>query len=497
MDELSRWMVWLALGFSVLVPVLGVLIAHQPVKTMLLTGLSLAFATIPEELPIIITMVLALGANRLTRQNAIVKRLKAVETLGAVTVIATDKTGTLTENRMQVQTLYPDQNRQEILTIGVLCNDATLDGRDHGGDPLEVALLQESHCYGLDVSSLQAECPLRNEYTFDNRRKRMSVVRQRDGLEWVAIKGAPESVLEISSRHWTLDGDMPLSSQDREEILEETAAQMAARGLRVIAFAEKNISTNPATMAEIESDLAFVGLAGLADPLRPEAETAVAECRQAGIRTVMITGDHPRTAVAIGQQLELDGEGQVITGVELDALDDAALDQALDRVSIFARTTPEHKLRIVNALKRRGERVAVTGDGTNDAPALVAADIGVAMGISGTDVAREAGDMVLADDNFATIVAAVREGRALFENLKKGVRYYLACKVALISITLLPVLLQLPVPFAPIQIILMELFMDLAAAAAFVAEPARAISCTVHRAILKLLLWTRPWSEVS
>jgi Ca2+-transporting ATPase len=471
MGELSRWMVWLALGFSVLVPVLGVLIARQPLETMLLTGLSLAFATIPEEMPIIITMVLALGAYRLSKQHAIVKRLKAVETLGAVTVIATDKTGTLTENRMEVQALYPDPNRQEALTIGVLCNDAALDGGDFAGDPLETALLREGQRCGLDVTALRAAYPLCDELTFDNSRKRMSAVRQRDGARWIAVKGAPESILEVSSRRWTPDGDVPLSPEDREAIL-ETVAQMAARGLRVIAFAERVASTDRLPQAEIESDLAFVGLAGLADPPRLEVKAAIAECQRAGIRTVMITGDHPQTASAIGRQAGLNGDGRVMTGLELDALDEAALRDMVEHVSIYARTTPEHKLRIVTALKQRGERVAVTGDGTNDAPALVAADIGVAMGASGSDVAREAGDMVLADDNFTTITNAVREGRALFENLKKGVRYYLACKVALVSITLLPVLLQVPVPFAPIQIILMELFMDLAAAATFVAEPA-------------------------
>jgi Ca2+-transporting ATPase len=213
MSELSRWMVWLALGFSVLVPVLGVLIARQPLETMLLTGLSLAFATIPEEMPIIITMVLALGAYRLSKQRAIVKRLKAVETLGAVTVIATDKTGTLTENRMEVQALYPNQSRQEALTIGVLCNDANLDGGDFAGDPLETALLREGQRSGLDVAALRAAHPLCDEFTFDNNRKRMSVVRRRDGASWIAVKGAPESVLEVSSRRWTPDGDVQLSPE--------------------------------------------------------------------------------------------------------------------------------------------------------------------------------------------------------------------------------------------------------------------------------------------
>ena len=249
---------------------------------------------------------------------------------------------------------------------------------------------------------------------------------------------------------------------------------MAAGGLRVIACAEKTIAEGRLAQEEAESGLTFIGLIGFADPPRPEVREAIAACRTAGIRPLMVTGDHPLTARAVAEQVGLDGNGRLLSGPELDALSDEELRQVVGQVSLYARTTPEHKLRIVRALHARGERVAVTGDGVNDAPALAAADIGVAMGETGTDVARQAGDVVLADDNFATIVRAIHEGRVLFDNLKKGVRYYLACKVALVLATLLPTLLGVPVPFAPIQIILMELFMDLAAAATFVAEPAEA-----------------------
>ncbi len=470
MRELTGWMVWLALGFSVMVPILGVLLAGQSLQQMILTGLSLAFATIPEEGPIIITMVLALGGYRLSKQQAIVRKLKAVETLGAVTVIATDKTGTLTENRMEVNRAYPELLQAKLLELGVLCNDAAESDSELKGDPMEVALLRAARQAGLDVEKARCDYSLTEEFTFDNARKRMSVVRERDSRAWAIVKGAPESVLPLSNRQWIDSVMHPLTQPDRQAML-ATAAQMAEKGLRVIALAEKEAALGSLTQERAESDLTFVGLVGLADPPRPEVRQAIADCRTAGIRTIMVTGDHPLTARAVAGQVDLNGNGRVLTGPELDQLSAEELREAVGQVSVFGRTTPEHKLRIVHALHERRERVAVTGDGTNDAPALVAADIGIAMGETGSDVARDAGDLVLADDNFATIVRAVSEGRLLYANLKKALRYYLSCKVALVSATLLPVLLRVPVPFAPVQIILMELFMDLAASATFVVEP--------------------------
>lgn len=469
MRELTHWMVWVALGFSILVPLAGWLVAGQPLRQMVLTGLSLAFATIPEELPIIITAVLALGSYRLSRRRAIVKRLRAAETLGAVTSIATDKTGTLTQNRMEVSRLVPEELGRELLEVGVVCNDATGSDEGFAGDPLETALLRAAQAAGLSVTELRSARPLRDEFTFDNDRKRMSVVADREGQSWVAVKGAPEAVLSQCNRQRTTEGARPLSPSDREAVL-ATAARLAAEGLRVIAFAERTVPARRLSQDEVESDLTFVGLAGLADPPRPEVKDAIAACRSAGIRLLMVTGDHPATAAAIAGQVGLDGAEAPLTGQAIDALSAEELREVVARHTVYARTTPEHKLRIVRALQERGERVAVTGDGVNDAPALAAADIGVAMGETGSDVARAAAGIVLADDNFATIEHAVEEGRLLFANLQKAVRYYLACKVALISATLLPVLLGVPVPFAPIQIILMELLMDLAAAAAFVAE---------------------------
>ena len=474
MAELSRWMVWLALGTSALVPALGVLVARQPLKDMVLTGLSLAFATIPEELPIIITMVLGLGAYRLSRQRAIVRRLKAVEALGAVTVIATDKTGTLTENRMAVDSFFPADGRARLLELGVLCLPSASDSAGPLTDPLDAALLLEAGKNGVDVAGLQAAHTLVREHSFDDERKLMSLIRKQGDAVLVAVKGAPESVLQRSSRRVVEEGEVPLSAQDRSSLLEEVG-RMGSRGLRVVALAGKKLASQElfASSAQdrAESDLAFVGLLGFADPPRPEVRSAIQECRDAGIRTVMITGDHPSTARAVALQVGLGGDGGMAAGSELDRMSEGELAGLSAQISIFARATPEHKLRIVRALRSKGERVALTGDGFNDAPALAAADVGVAMGETGSDVAREAADIVLADDNFATITRAISEGRKLYENLSKAVRYYLACKAALVSTTLVPVLFELPVPFAPIQIILMELFMDLAASGTFVAEP--------------------------
>jgi len=466
--ELTLWLAWVAIAFSVLVPVLGWLRGGQPLRQMILTGLALAFSVIPEELPIIVTMVLALGGYRLTKRHAIVKHLKAVETLGAVTVIATDKTGTLTENRMQVQRVVPDRMRHKILEIGAICNDAVDMGH---GDPLETALLRAAGDAGIDFTALKRSCHLRHDFTFDNARKRMSVVYERGGELWAAVKGAPEAVLPLCEFQWATGGRRQLQPADRQAAI-ALAAQMADEGLRVLAFAERKFESTAVTQAEAESELAFIGLAAFLDQPRADVPAAIAACQAAGIRPVMITGDHPSTARTIAAQIGLDGEPGLLTGDQVEAMSDGELKRRAADIPVYARTTPEQKLRIVRALQGRGDIVAATGDGINDAPALAAADVGVAMGQTGTDVAREAADMVLADDNFATIVGAVKEGRISFENLRKGVRYYLACKAALVLTALVPVVLGVPVPFAPIQIIVMELFMDLAASAAFVAEPA-------------------------
>ena len=477
MKQLAGWLVWVALGFSVLVPVLGVLVAGRSLQEMVLTGLTLAFATIPEELPILITIVLGLGSYRLATEHAIVKRLRAAETLGSVSVIGTDKTGTLTENRMRVAEITTADGpvhrvgdgvvsdaARRVLEIGVLASDAEvqpLDGRlMYVGDPTETALLVAAEEAGVGVRATRsARCVVR-EYPFDNARKRMSVVVERDGARWLLLKGSPESVLACGAP----GGEGPdLGGADA----------MATRGLRVLAFAERQLAAGeslPDDATLVERDLRLVGLIGLEDPPRPEVPAAVAALKGAGVRVLMLTGDHPATARAIAERVGIDAS-HVMRGRDLESLADDELAEALASTSVFARIAPEHKLRLVDALQRRGEIVAVTGDGVNDGPALRQAAVGVAMGKAGTDVAREAADLVLADDNFATVTTAVRAGRTLYANLRKAVRYYLTAKVALVTASLVAVLAQLPVPFEPIQIIVLELFMDLGASVTFTAEP--------------------------
>lgn len=457
MRDLTKWMVVLAISFSVLVPFLGWLINGQDPQTMVLTALSLAFATIPEELPIIITMVLALGGYQLSKQNAVVKKLQAVESLGAVTVICTDKTGTLTENRLEVKEIWGA--RRETLTLASLVNHARISSEGFSGDPTDVAILEEASKEGIDVGGLRAREVVSFERPFDSALRRMSVMVEGPGGHREIVKGSPEDVLRSCTHHLE-DGEILALDEGSRTTFLAHMDDMAARGLRVLGVAEG-----------LDGKMAFAGMIGLFDPPRPEARKAIEAVEGAGIRPVMITGDHPLTARAVADQVGLP-IGRVVLGNEIDKMDDAALAEAIGATGVFARTAPEQKLRIVKAFRARGDRVAVTGDGINDAPALMAADIGVAMGQGGTDVARESADMVLRDNNFDTIVRAIREGRKLFANLTKGVRYYLACKVALIAVTLAAVILQMDVPFTPLQIILLELFMDLGASAAFIAEKA-------------------------
>lgn len=483
LKRLAGTLVWVALGFSVLVPVLGVLIAGQPWPTMLLTGLTLAFATIPEELPLLITIMLGLGSYRLARQQAIVRHLRAAEVLGAVTVVGTDKTGTLTENRPRVAEVVAGGQPgahgavRRLLEIGVLANDAQVTNSDGPptfvGDPTEVALLAAAEAAGLGVTARRAAVPVLEEYPFDDARKRLAVVVERDGGRWLLVKGAPESVLAICT-HRLVEGDIPpeaLDSLAREQA-ELQAGDMAARGLRVLAFAERALAPGEVVGAPeaLERELVFVGLAGLDDPPRREAAGAIATLQAAGVRVLMLTGDHPSAARAVAQQVGIPAE-RVVGGRELDGLDEKAVTALVQTASVFARITPEHKLRLVSTLQAASEVVAVTGDGVNDGPALRQAAVGVAMGRGGSDVAREAADVVLADDNFATIAVAIRGGRALYENLWKAVRYYLAAKVALVASALVATLAGLPVPFEPVQIIVLELFMDLGASVTFTAEP--------------------------
>jgi Ca2+-transporting ATPase len=481
MKQLSKSLVWIALFFCVLVPVLGFL-RGLPLEQMVLTGLALAFAVIPEELPIIITMVLGVGAYSLSRKNALVKRLRAAETLGSVTVIATDKTGTITENKMRVEHLYFDgetvqtagfkENQREALKTALLASDAI---RDLTGDvvlanPMAQAILDEIRQGKIDVEKLREEWLLKDELTFDNKRKLASYIYQYSSSLVVLSSGAPESILAKSTEILLKGKEVEITDDARQEVA-ENMVEMAQAGERLLAFSYRRLpAASKLKKAELEQNLVFVGIMGFIDPPRNEVKGAIRTCQEAGINVVMITGDHPETARAIAAQVGINSS-HVLTGKEISRKNDEEMKRAIKDTFVFARVTPEEKLRLVRLFKENGEVVAVTGDGINDAPALKEAHIGVAMGIRGTDVAKETADMVLTDDNFATIETAVREGRKLFGNLRKGVRYYLACKVALVASFLLPIALGVPLPFAPIQIIVLELFMDLAASATFVAEP--------------------------
>jgi P-type Ca2+ transporter type 2C len=481
MKQLSKTLVWVALFFAILIPVLSYVRGLQPSPAeAVLYGLSLAFVVIPEELPIIITMVLGVGSYALSKKGAIVKRLRAAETLGTVTVIATDKTGTITENKMRLEHLYFDrkvtstnefkENELASLRTALLASDAIRgDSTIPLGNPMAKAIQQRLKQDSVDVQTVARGWNLKDEVSFDVNRKLASYIYQYGNAEVALSSGAPEKLLESSSRILVGGEEAELNDAVRVEVL-SVIAQMAHSGERLLAFGYRRLSADAPKEGTAVNDV-FVGILGFIDPPRKEVLGAIKTCKEAGIKVIMITGDHPETAKAIAGQVGINNS-RVLTGSEIAKLSDADLKAALADTFVFARVTPEDKLRLVRLLKENGEVVAVTGDGINDAPALKEAHIGIAMGMRGTDVAKEAASMIITDDNFATIEVAVKQGRKLFGNLRKGVRYYLACKVALVSIFIVPILLGVPLPFAPIQIIVLELFMDLAASATFVAEPA-------------------------
>lgn len=447
MKSLAGKLVYLAAFFSILIPLIGIL-RGQDLRTMVLTGLSLSFATIPEELPIVITMVLGLGAYTLSKSNFLVKKIKAAEILGNATVIVTDKTGTITENQMKIVSLYPNNEKEILKTAYLAVSQYSL-------SPIDEEI--KNKAAELKIGEQMPE--LVRQRNLGNGRKSKSVIRKNGEEYELFISGAPEEIFTMC--------------RDIGDDINKKLAAETAKGRRVIAVAYKKI--NPAQkdfdFVKLEKELNFVGLISFEDPPRDGVKQTISQAAKAGIRTVMVTGDHPLTASFIAKQVGILTNDKVLTGQDLDNLSDEQLQDTVKSVSVFARTTPEHKYRLVQALQKNGEVVAVTGDGINDALALKGADIGIAMGIRGTDVAKEAAEVVLADDNYITITKGIFEGRKFFDNLQKGIKYYLSVKVALILIFLLPVLLGIPLPFAPIQIILLELFMDLAASAGFVAEP--------------------------
>jgi Ca2+-transporting ATPase len=448
MKSLSKTLAWVAIFFSVIIPFIGFLrFGGSDIIQLVLTGLALAFAAIPEELPIIITMILGIGSYRLSHRGFLVKKLRATETLGDATVIVTDKTGTITENKMQVALLYPLDGENRTIRAGVgALTEMSL-------SPTDRVILEKA-----SESNIKSTGTILRERGFEGNQRTKAVLRAQDDNIWLSVIGAPEEIL----------GSFGVDRAAEEALRNETA-----KGRRVIAVAEKSVRTEDANLSfsELESAFDFVGLISMDDPPRQGVRETIEATQRAGIRTIMVTGDHPLTAAYVAEKVGIPSK-KVVTGEELDRLSDGELQKTVKEVSVFARTTPEHKYRLVNALHANGEVVAVTGDGVNDTLALKAADVGIAMGVKGTDAAREAADVVLTDDNFVTIGQAVFEGRKFFDNLRKGLKYYLSVKAALISIFLLPLALGVPLPFAPIQIIVLELFMDLAASAGFVSEPA-------------------------
>jgi Ca2+-transporting ATPase len=457
------------------------LVQGKPLLEMFLTSVSLAVAAIPEGLPAIVTIVLALGVQQLAKQGAIVKKLPAVETLGCAGVICSDKTGTLTQNRMTVVDVWTvgGAHRTDALTVGALCNDATLTYEPGGkpraaGDPTETALLLLAHAEGLDKNTLERTWPRRLELPFDSQRKLMTTVHPRpEGGFRVLVKGAPDVLLGKCS-HILSSSPVPLTDPLRRQVLRANE-DMASRALRVLGMAWRDLDALPPRLKcdTLERELTFVGLAGMIDPPRPEVRQAVEQCYAAGIRPVMITGDHKLTAVAIAKELDIFRPGDLaITGADLDFMPQEMLEQEVERYAVYARVTPEHKMRIVQAWQKRGRVVAMTGDGVNDAPALKSADIGCAMGRTGTDVAKGAADMILTDDNFATIVQAVEQGRGIYANIKKAVHYLLSCNIGEILTIFIATLLGFhQMPLLPKQLLWLNLVTDSLPALALGMEP--------------------------
>lgn len=508
LDHLGKWLVWGCLFICLVVVITGVA-KGESLFLMCMAGISLAVAAIPEGLPAIVTVALALGVQRMIRQRAIIRKLPAVETLGCTTVICSDKTGTLTQNAMTVRQLFADGNNYEItgvgydikgdillnqqpldiskdkalqqcLTIGVLCNNSTLKQNNVAitgiwrtknetgwaveGDPTEGAIVvaaAKASIWQAEVEKVQKRVA---EIPFESERRRMSVVyRDVNNNNILYIKGAPDTILELCRYYHTAAGPTSLTG-DHIAKISSTIDQMASQALRVLAVAYRRLTPAQAQNPDeaIESDLVFSGLIGMIDPPREEAKSSISRCREAGIKTVMITGDHVNTAIAIAQELQIykDGHHKALTGKDVDAMGETELDAIVNKVTVYARVSPAHKLRIVRALKRQGHIVAMTGDGVNDAPAIKEADIGIAMGITGTDVTKEASAMVLADDNFATIVAAVEEGRGIYENIRKFIRYLLSCNIGEVLTMFLAALLGLPMPLLPVQILWVNLVTD-------------------------------------
>lgn len=500
LQELGKYLVAICFAICALVVVIGVWRGEE-IFLMCMAGISLAVAAIPEGLPAIVTVVLALGMQKMMRRKAIIRKLPAVETLGCVTVICSDKTGTLTQNKMTVREIITPSGRYEVaeeqmlrserdtkekeltdtlrnaIETAVLCNnsvirkrDITIGGHWRGrqesvmidGDPTEGALTIVGTRWGIWREQLEQSMVRVGEIAFTSERKRMSVVYEKAKERIIYTKGAPDRILELCGYYLAENGMVrPLSPQIKQDI-EVQYEEMASRSLRVLATAYRTVKRNEEITESMERQLIFTGLFGMMDPPRPEASAAIRTCREAGVRTIMITGDHPSTALAIAKEIGIcqNDEGTVLTGRQIDSMTENDFARAIRTVSIYARVAPEHKLKIVRALKQQGEIVAMTGDGVNDAPAIREANVGIAMGKGGTDVAREASAMVLSDDNFATITAAIEEGRGIYDNIRKFIRYLLACNTGEVLTMFLTSLLGMPLPLLPVQILWVNLVTD-------------------------------------
>ena len=506
--QLGHWLVIIVVGLCAIIVAAGWLRGVTDFWHMLEIGISLAIAAVPEGLPAVTTMTLALGMQRMARMRALVRRLPAVETLGSVTVICTDKTGTLTRNEMTACVFALDQRRVDVtgagyepvgtfqignkhvdpladeplalaLRIGMLCNDAKIERTDGHeavlGDPTEVALIIAAEKGGVTLAALQQEYPRLSEVPFDSVSKRMVTVHQMpQGPARAYLKGSPGTLLAASISQFGTTGVTPLTSESRQQ-WETTNVELASAALRVLGLAYRELP-EVHNEADLAKDLIFVGLVGMSDPLRDEAKTAIATCRAAGIRTVMITGDQQATAAEIAKQLGIDRDLdecplRTVHGRELIGLDDAGWKQVVADAAVFARVSPEHKLQIVEALQEQGHVVAMTGDGVNEAPELKQADIGIAMGIQGTEVAKENADMVITDDNFASIVGAVEQGRIIYSNILRFLQYLLSCNFSEILTVFIALMIGWPLPLVALQILWLNLITDIFPAFALALEP--------------------------
>jgi len=471
--SLGKILVVACIAICIVVTLLGI-IRGQDKYQMFLVGVSLAVAAIPEGLPAIVTVSLALGVSRMLKRNALIRKLPAVETLGCTSVICSDKTGTLTENNMKVRKIlynneiYTDfssfNNANKLLKAFTYCNDINFDFKYNKiekclfGDPTETALVKAFFCEKNRLINFLKDIKRVYDIPFDSTRKMMSVIVRENGKKICYVKGAPERIIEKCKYILINDKIVPFEGRYRLNVLKQVD-KMSSEALRCIAGAYKldNLVNN----SSIERDLIFIGVAGMIDPPRKEAFNAVQKCATAGIKVIMITGDHRNTAFAVGKELNIcSSSNEVMTGSELDNLNDKEIRKVVDRIKVFARVSPKHKLRIVKALKKKGYVVSMTGDGVNDAPAVKEADIGISMGISGTDVTKEASSMILLDDNFATIVSAVEEGRVIYDNIRKFIRYLLSCNLGEVLTMFLSSLFYLETPLLPIQILFVNLATD-------------------------------------